>query len=1209
VRHLLNTWAAIIALAWSAAASGVDLAGLPVPGASGQPLILLELGRKPPSGLARDPAIRVTVGEAGRHEGDASIQTGPDEVSSLHPGFGTWSAAFRFGLETRSVAERPYFFWARWRQGGDPEVCVQTFEVWAGPDASRLERRSTFQLKPKGWEYAWVAAEHPLALKAGDAVIEVRVSGAGHDAKVFDAFLLGPPKPLPALPATGTAEQPAVLLELGREPAWSSAEKNPAVQVRPGTLAAQDAADSAVTEKDEVQVLHKGFGAWGATFRFDLSPAIPPGIYSVFARYKSGGEVSQVAQSFRVQAGPDPQTLGTRSTFTLTNTAPWEYQWLKAESTVAVLPGDRVLQIENTGKADGAKVFDAFLLKPEAPLGGMSEAGARSRNRFLALVKTVSNPERRLYVLDGPGESDDILFRGLAADAARRFYDRLRVTYSIGPEAEAMARQLNLAALPAAVLVDDSYTVLGVLSRPGNEAEVPKFLADPVDRGAMPIVKAPETAAPAPLKNGVPETWLVGGLQDGPAGVSIYGLDTETVLRPNPGQPYFGTALMGGEFRTWQKAPASPEGVTVVEAETRHSYAWAGGSGYAQLYLHADRPTQARLRLRQSGTRTDGWLDGRPLAFADDPSPPAEHSGTAGFPKGAEPPRQAALDLSPGWHSLLVKLVMRHDQGQRFAFAARFTDPAGRPLNSITTSASDPDADLGLNAIAGKLRPLIHADAPANLPHPDDPLRLRADIRWHPLAEEQTLNTPLPAFKAMLRLRLVDYGGREIAVREVKGRFPGEVSVDFGKAPEAGYYAVYPALLTPEGKPIMAYPADGFTVVRGSSAQRERLDKKKLWNNYYYAFSEGDKGFRQNGAYFAWLERMGIFRSYGAYPGFEPVHRAKWELAKRRGLVFFGDSSGDSHWLNDNPEDGGKFVAALAPFTRFFKATNEIDIRREGDFRKLRDPEHWVRRVQWEYEAVHRARPDGHYVGGSLVRPGDSGDNQGYPAGLGPGKWFTEVLKLGLDKYQDAWDVHAYPRNPPRFGGPVGNGDGEDERGVLAAYAGLGRTNTLPFWLGEAGAKAAYGDTGRRWQAEQAAKMIAWANSRRDYLGIAFCIAHEYDLGFGRLWDYSMGHKPGEAALYTAGALIDGLPYRAADTHDADVQAAYFGDTFMIWRTDNKAGDWRLQLDASKPWVAVDVVGRAQPLAVGGDGAASVRISPSPVYVLAKADYERLTRR
>jgi hypothetical protein len=120
---------------------------------------------------------------------------------------------------------------------------------------------------------------------------------------------------------------------------------------------------------------------------------------------------------------------------------------------------------------------------------------------------------------------------------------------------------------------------------------------------------------------------------------------------------------------------------------------------------------------------------------------------------------------------------------------------------------------------------------------------------------------------------------------------------------------------------------------------------------------------------------------------------------------------------------------------------------------------------------VHKQRSDAHYVGGSLVQPGDM---------EGAGQWFKQVLQLGLDHYQNAWDLHAYPQQAPRFGGPIGNGESEDERGVLAAYASLGRKNSLPFWLGETGAKAMHGLTGRRWQAEQVAKMIAWVNSRSD---------------------------------------------------------------------------------------------------------------------------------
>jgi hypothetical protein len=1219
-------WLKVSMLVWLVPGGAAELSALPVAGRAEMPALLLELGQDPPSSGAKDTTTRVFPGEVTAHEGDASIQTDRDEVASLHPGFGSWSVAFRFNLKP-GPESGPYTFWAHWRQGGEPDVCVQTFEIWAGPDPSRLERRAALRMKPKGWDYAWVASEPPLTLKADDTVIEVRDSGSGHDAKIFDAFLLGPPPPPANLPVAGTAERPVVLLDLGETSASAPAQKGPAIQVHLGKPTAQPGADSVSVDRDEVVVFHKGFGAWGATFRFDLKPAIAPGLYRFFARYKSGGEVSQVLQTFTVKAGADPKLLASRGAFELTNTTPWEYQWVKGASTVALLPGDAVLQIENAGKADGAKVFDAFLLKLETPLGDwMSAQEAQVRNRFLALAKAIPDAEKQLHVLDGKGERGETLFRGLAADTVRSRYDKLQVHYLVGPDAQAMANGLNLPGLPAAVLGDDHHTLLGALVTPKDEAEVARFLADPGKAGMMPAITPKHADAPTPLRNGVPDAWLVGGLQDGLAGVSIYGLDTETVLRPNPGQPYLSTQMMGGEMRRWRKAPAAANGVTVIEAATTHSYGWSRGTGYGQLYLHVDRPTQALLHLRQSGIKTAGWLDGRPLSFADDPHPPAdfptpgdkaktalqglttEGLRMSALPDRAEGPQVAVLDLAPGWHSLLVKLAMQHDQGQSFLFAARFTDEAGHPLDSIRTQLTDPGADLALNEVAGKLRPLVYADAPANLPHPGDALRLRVDLRWHPIQEERALTAPLPRFRAKLRVRVVDYQGKEIAVREIAGLFPGAAVADLGKAPQAGYYAVYPSLHTPEGKLIMAYPADGFTVVRGGAAQKERLERKKLWNNDYYAFADGDQGFRQEGGYFDWLERMGVYMSYGSYPGFEPKYRSRWESARRRGLIVFADTAGDSDWLNDNPEDGRKFIATAAPFTRFFKASNEIDIRREAGWLKLREPAHWVDRAKWEYGQVHQARSDGHYVGGSLVRPGDMDHNQDYTSGLGAGRWFAEVLKLGLDQYQDAWDVHAYPQNPPRFGGPIGNSETEDERGVLAVYSSLGRKNTLPFWLGETGAKAAHGYTGRRWQAEQTAKMIAWVNSRTDYLGIAFCIGHEYDWGYGRIWDYSMGHKPGEAALYTAGALIDGLPYKAVEPGDPDVQAAYFGETFMIWRTDDGATNWPLQRDPSIPWVVVDVVGHAEPLAVGKDGKTTVRISASPLYVLAKADYERLTR-
>ena len=1006
-------------------------------------------------------------------------------------------------------------------------------------------------------------------------------------------MLAGLPVANAELPIKGTIERPLLLFDLGSEPT-SVGVDDKTTKVFTGEVYAHEGDASIQTGKDDISSLHPGFGNWKVSFRFELNPAITPGQYRFFARYKSGGEVSQVNQNFTIKAGAKPDELTTRGDYALINTTPWEYQWLQAAATVTVLPGDRWLEINNTGKADGAKVFDAFLLKLEAPLGDwMNAEQAQLRNRFLALTKALPNARQQLLILDGKGEQGETLFRGLALDAARPHYERLSVSYLIGPEAETLAHNLNIAALPVALMTDDYHTILGVSTQPNSELEVLKFLSDPDKVGTMPVPLAVAADAPKSLKNGVPEAWLVGGLQDGLAGVSIFGLDSETVLRPNPYQPYLSLQMMGGQMLAWRVTATQANGSADIQANTQHTYGWSRGSGYAQLYLHVDQPTETLVHLQQSGIKTAAWLDGQPVKLTADPKPPTVLSDRA------EAPQVAALNLAQGWHSLLVKLVMQHEQGQRFYFTGLFTNPAGQALASIKTQLTDPTADLGLNKIAARLRPLIFADAPANLPHPGDSLKLKVDMRWHSILEETSLPAPLPRFQAKLRLRVIDYSGKDVAVKEISGLFPSQVEVHIDKISEPGYYAVYPSLYTPAGQLIMNYPADGFSIVPGTAEQKLRLDKKKLWNNDYYALADGDKSFMQEGGYFDWLQRMGIYKSYGSYPGFDPQYRAQWERAKQLGLILFADSSGDSHWLNDNPADGQAFIKTASSFTRFFKATNEIDIRSEAQWQKLRDPEHWVQRAQREYEQLHKLRRDAHYVGGSLVRPSDR---------EGAGQWFKQVLQLGLDKYQDAWDVHAYPQKPPRFGGTLGNGSNEDEQGVLAVYASLGKTNKLPFWLGETGAKALHGLTGRRWQAEQVAKIIAWVNSRSDYLGLAFCIGHEYDLAYGRIWDYSMGHKPGEAALYTASALIDGLPYQAVDAKDANIQAAYFGDTLMLWRADEATGNWPLKLAPGKSWVLVDVVGHIKELTVDASGIANIPVSASPVYVLTRADYERLTR-
>lgn len=95
--------------------------------------------------------------------------------------------------------------------------------------------------------------------------------------------------------------------------------------------------------------------------------------------------------------------------------------------------------------------------------------------------------------------------------------------------------------------------------------------------------------------------------------------------------------------------------------------------------------------------------------------------------------------------------------------------------------------------------------------------------------------------------------------------------------------------------------------------------------------------------------------------------------------------------------------------------------------------------------------------------------------------------------------------------------------------------------------------------------------------------------------------------VITAGALIDGLPYKAGDAGDKNIQAGYFSDKLMIWPTDDQMTDYPFQSTSPGPRVVANVVGRVRALEIK-DGKARVPVGTSPVDVLIEADYERLTR-
>lgn len=962
-----------------------------------------------------------------------------------------------------------------------------------------------------------------------------------------------------------------------------------------GEVAGHDA--DRVSVHDRILVLAKaGHAQATAALRWALDDRAAPGEYEVWTCFTLGGVE---AQTFSLSAGPGPANLDFRSRFRQSNGVSWQMAWRRASAPLTLYPGDRCLEVTLSGRASQQKNLDAFLLVRRRDLpAGMTPEGWHLRSAAGALRHP--DPAVRLYVLEGGDAAGaDRFLRELMSEKARPLRERLEVTLLWGDPAAAVAGRVNIPRLPALVAMDARYAVLGLLSVLLGGEDVVGFLERAVERAGGPVPGRPAAATetPQPLRAGVPVSWLVAETWAGPAGLSLWGIDAEANTRPAPGDPCPTLRFDAAGMTEWQPQPAE-EGVVVLSPST-HDCVWPRGTGYAHLYLRADRRRDVWLRLKQTGIRTAVWLDGRALPLEADPAPPAAFAKlTARRPAGAaagttdqgasmavalsspEGPRRCRLSLAPGWHRLLVKLVMQHQAGEVFAFAAQITDADGRAATGIETRLFDPEAALDFRADAARLAPVVTADAPANLPHPGQPLKLRVEFRPAYPARAGDVTLPLLPFDATLRLRVTDYDGREVATKEAAGRFPGSVTLDLGSAPETGYYAVHPSLHTPEGRLIRAYPPDGFSVIRGTAAQRERQARKKVAVVYYF-MGESDTYLT---TYLPWMARTGILRNIGSHNAF---HAGLWEKAREAGVTLTADFW--DFWSVETRESKETLAHQVAPYTRWFKSMNEIDIQKQKPA-----PERWVERTRWEYDAAKSARTDAFYVGGSLVRTGVD-------------DWFTECLRLGLDRYHDAWDVHAYPQRPPVLEGTLSNSPNETERGVLECYRRLGRTNTKPFWIGETGARACHGDDARRWQAATVAKMVACALSHADWQVIGFLIPWQYsrarDGGLGSIGDIEAGHMPAEAAYYTVSALIDGFPYTRLSLGEG-VQAARFGPTTMLWSTAG-ARDVPIPLEGAGPWVVVDVVGRVRPLAGANT---PLQVTDSPVYVLTRADYGRLTR-
>lgn len=848
--------------------------------------------------------------------------------------------------------------------------------------------------------------------------------------------------------------------------------------------------------------------------------------------------------------------------------------------------------------------------------GAVSAAAARARELWRPAA-----PESRLVILEGdePGGAD-VLYSALAADAepGRRIALDVAPCAPVPPSAPrgaskaaaggspvgevsaaALAGELGLdpADLPAAVLTRPDGVVQALWKGPfdtGRSADLVAALKDSAPQGARVFAQLPAApvsdaaSPPMPLqgRGDTPALWLTLGTWAGSAGLSLWGLDYEAEISPDPGEPQIVTYWDSAWHARWEGRAPAADGTTTLEKLDR-DYVWAKGTAYAHLYLYSPERAAVSLQVDQSGREIAGWLNGRPLAWRRDESRGmAEIEETSRNDQGGvmvarrtegRTGHAARLDLEAGWNRLLVKLVMNQRKGETFAFAARFSAAKAATLAGLRTSVFNPRPAGIARATASRFVPRVHTWSPFNLVHPEDPLILNVDLGSTDLLGE-TIRPFIAPPVGRLELTVTDYDGSELFREAAPFALPGRARFDLGRSLPVGYYAVRLRLFDAENRLVHTYPPDGFSVIGGTAAQRARRDEKKMSVTYYFMAGQD----RYRSLFFPYMERIGILRNIGGNPRPAPDF---YREARRRGLEVIADT-----WTHRDPAFLQAYIEETAPYVETFKAFNEVDIHPE----QRGTPESWVAKARMDYELIKKTKPSALMLGASLVRPGAD-------------SWFEECLKLGLADYHDAWDVHCYPQTPPVLEGSMSNGANETDLGVLKVYKKLGMENTKPFWIGETGARSGHGNDARRWQADMIVKMAACALSRADFQRIGFLVPWRYSRGENRYYimDIEAGHMPAEAAFYTASALIDGFAYKRLSL-GASIQAAEFGPTTLLWSVQGEK-TVRFTPSAKGPLVRVDVVGRHAEIPRHPDGSVELAVGTSPVFVLSADDYARLT--
>ena len=690
--------------------------------------------------------------------------------------------------------------------------------------------------------------------------------------------------------------------------------------------------------------------------------------------------------------------------------------------------------------------------------------------------------------------------------------------------------------------------------------------------------------------------WIIAGMWGTPGALSLAGMSAEEDLRPNAGDRYLYTSFDTTYRTNWTACARQDKRGYVVESKTR-GFPWTEGSAYGFVWVVSPDDRIITMKCATSGGAQTLWVNGvkRPAAKTRH-QPVRRVKAMARTDQGNEFEVEVttggmeatyALPLVRGANRVLLKLYTRQPADSDVFFDASFEGAEGC---AFRTSA--PDVDAARHKALMELDTQVLVDAPANLPHPGERIALTTIAvpppPPRPKKGQKAVVPPAPEpFTATCLQTLSDYDGVELARRTFTMTFPGTNVTEFGTVPANGYgyYQIRTTVLDEKGRVLAALRPDGFSVIGGTRARRERQAKgvNKVASCFYWMNTNPGNGHNCEN-FFPWMSRMGVLHNVGG----DCKNGDLMEKAKSYGITMTADFL--DPWCCEKPETKLAAAKTSAPYTKFYKAWNEIDI---SHFRFKSSTTNWTKRVRTEWEAVHAASKDAIYTGPTFVRTGNS-------------DWFADCLRLGWADYVDVWDVHSYPMHAPNLeDAHVTNSANESGTGIEIALKNvLGKKNDKKFIMGEWGPRSSHGRDARVWQIGMTAKMVAWLGSAPNYLMGGFLVPWLHSDG-----DLVLGHQPAEAALYTASALVDGFPYSRYEVgFDRDrFNAGLFGPTLVVWTKGWDVDERSFRPPFEGDLVLVDAIGRVKPLERDADGLVRVAFSPTPVYILTAENYAKLT--